>query len=77
MRSTVSLPVPDATPADLLTAVDPRRRPDLVEVAARPDGKIRYRIRGMVMAWCDSVGEAVRVANILIRAGRPRGLALD
>jgi hypothetical protein len=45
-------------------------RPDLIETRQATNGRLRYRIKGIAMAWCSSLLEALRVAHILIRAGR-------
>jgi hypothetical protein len=51
-------------------------RPDLVETRQAKNGRPLYRIKGIAMAWCNSLLEALRVAHILIRAGRASTIEL-
>jgi hypothetical protein len=54
---------------DDVCLVSPLLRAGLVEARPRELGG-GYRVRGFPMAWCTSIAEALRIAHILLRAGR-------
>jgi hypothetical protein len=54
---------------DPAIANNPLLRRGLVEIKASRSGK-RYRVKGLPMAWCSSLMEALRIAHILLRSGR-------
>lgn len=43
--------------------------PELIETKLTADGRQRFRIKGIAMAWAASLVEARRIAQILTRAG--------
>jgi hypothetical protein len=53
---------------DALCPISPLAQRGMIEVKDSQNGK-RYRIKGIAMAWCNSLIEALRVAHILIRSG--------
>lgn len=53
-----------------LCPISPLVHAEMIETRQDRNGQTKYRIKGIVMAWCDSLLEALRVAHILIRAGR-------
>lgn len=55
---------------DSLCPISPLVQAEMIETRQDRNGQIKYRVKGIVMAWCDSLLEALRVAHILIRAGR-------
>ena len=41
-----------------------------LETRSDQRGRLRYRVAGLAMAWCNSVAEAIKVASILQRTPR-------
>jgi hypothetical protein len=59
---------------DVPCAVNTLVQPDLIETRHAKNGRLLYRIKGIAMAWCNSLLEALRVAHIMIRAGKAPSL---